>query len=717
MPVAWRPRIARVKADAAPGAGSIKLRPSALDGVGSFMARIGTQLVTISGQAGDTWVVSGLGEGAKAGALATEVTIRVVVNGLDHTGVATKLRHSERSPEGEIEATWEISTRTPGAYTPNLDGNPIPFQLLSNELGGWVPFFAGYMGRVTDEQLYNGFHALKLTGRGGYVTLDWNGYGTSKIWPAETAGHRVIEDAIGAWDPYISPSTQHIIDGALQIGQELEGFGQSPRALINHVMGRGGDPSGSVLEWYVRTDTDGIMKLWVILRSRNPTISVPIHRLRAPGFAKDYELRRTRIVIKWQRGYIDETAIGATGAVRWRSFDYSSQIDNEELARQVAKTYLQYWSTIEALSDGQVELVDPDPVSGIAPHRIKAGWYLNVTGWTGGFSIGTFQIKGLEADHEDYKLGMSLGRVIEDDLNYAEQFNGRQTKLLGSPMSGLLPLNIAPPPGMATQVSSPAIGVGTTGKLGWQAIADDADVIAPVYMIQAGYDSSADPPEPLIITPGRKQDFQVGVGGQVTGFKMIGNDGVLATPGPGTISIKVGQGTFATAPAFGTERTTLEIADDTTGSKNLDPPTATPALNQKFTVAPGDRLTWEVLGPESDPDTGPEPTLNNISILILIQRTSGSARSTSTGAPDIIAQTHTREPITGYSVFTVQTDRPAHIQIEYGKDTSYKSHSQPSPILGKTVVLKEPAIGSPFHWRVIAKDDDGHVTNGEDQSG
>src|SRR5689334_19949868 len=164
MPVAWSPRMATIKENAAAGAGSIKLLESALDGAGSFMARVGSQIVTLSEAGGGNWGVSpGLVEPANAGGFISEVTLRVLVNGVEHTGVAKKLRHREQWPEGEIEATWEIDTRTPGTYTPNMDGLPVPFTLYSNELGGWVPFFGGYMGRVSDRQNRNGLHHLALT--------------------------------------------------------------------------------------------------------------------------------------------------------------------------------------------------------------------------------------------------------------------------------------------------------------------------------------------------------------------------------------------------------------------------------------------------------------------------------------------------------------------------------------------------------------------------
>lgn len=708
---AWAPRRARLVANANAGAGTIQVTSSFA--ASSLLMKIGTAVYTVSGSSGtnQTWSVSpALAQPALSGAYLIEATIRLLVNGVDRTGVAQNIRHRE-GENGELEATWEITTRSPAAYTPNMQGDPVPFILSSNETGAFVPFFGGHVGRVANQRDHRGIHHLSFTGRSGGKTLEWNGYGDSHTWPADTPAHTVVTDAISAWDPWISPSMEHVLDGSLQIGELFDGIGSSPRAIIDHVVARGGDPSGEPLEWYVRTDIDGAQKFWLVLRGRNPLVTVPLARLEPMGFVLDYEQQRTRIVIKWQGGYVDESPPGTTGATRWRYFDYSTRIDNRELAQQIAKTYLKYWSTLEAISDGEVRIVGPELVGGYEPFRLRTGYRLNITGWDGGFPIGIVPIRGLEANHHEHGVSLTLGKMTEDELDYAEQFTGRQAKMLGNATSGLIPQNIAPPEGVPYQVSSPAASYGAGGKLGWSSVAPDAEVVSPVYMINAGYDT--DGVTPFKIQPGRKDDFQIGIGGRVVGFQMLGTDGDTTTPGPGSISVKVGHGTFVTHPAAGTERTTLQIAGDTKMALNLDEPTTTPALNTRFPVEPTDYLSFEVL--DDVPDEADR--LNRVAIMILIQRTQGSAKGPSTGAPVILGQSHTRDATSGQSLFSVTTDRPSHVQIQYGEDTTYKSKSRPYEVLSTAVILREKPITSPFHWRVIATDDNGHVTTGDDQLG
>lgn len=697
--------MAQLKRNAAAGASTVKLRESALDGVGSFLAKFGTELVTVSGQAGDTWNVSpSFAEPHHARSFAVEATIRIVVNGVDHTAVAQHLRHSEAWPEGEIEATWEIDTRDVATYSPNMDGNPVPFLLYSNETGAYLPFFGGYLGRIDDKQDPSGIHHLKITGRGGYITLNWEGYETSHVWTADTSGHQILEDAIGVYGRWISPTRQYMLDGGLQIGQELDGIGRTPRALIDLVAARG-DLLGP-LDWGVRTDLDGVQKFHLAVHGRQPTIDIPISSLRPPTMSKDYELVRNKVVIKWQGGFVSQTAPGATGATRWRYFDFSSRIDNEDLALQVAKAYLRHWATITAISNGQVELLFPNPIGGgVAHHRIRAGWNVNITGWTGGFSIAGAQIKALEADHEAHKVGLNLG-AIEDDMNYSELYVAKQAGRVGNAVSGLLPLNIAPPEGMPYQVRSTAIAPGSTGLWGWSKIAAEADIIAPVHYINAGKDALGNP---VPISAGRKYpDFQIGVGGRIMGFKLVGNDGA-DPPGDCTISLKVGKGAFGEAPLFGTEITTIGITASTTGEKNLkEAPAVIPDLIQN--VTPGDYLAFDV-------QADPAPTANNIGIMVLIQRTEGSFRTPDSGAPLITSQSYSRDPLTGESLFQVTTNRPCVIQIEYGTTTSYGNWTLVSPVIAGSLQLRDRQIATPFHWRVHAKDADKHETIGADQTG
>lgn len=702
MVVVWAPRRARLKRNAAAGATSVRVR-SALSPPALW--KLGPEVVTVTGAAGDTWnLAAPLEEFHAAGAELIEVTIRILVGypgfTTDHSAVAQNLRHREASPEGELEATWEIDTRDPTAWTPDMDGLPMPFMLYSNETGSFLPFFGGHIGRVSDHQSPNGFHHLRLTGRGNYITLSWNGYPTSRVWPADTAGHTVVEDAIGVYAPDIAVSHEHIVDGGLSINQELEGVGKSPRDLIDFVVSRG-DLSGP-LDWYVRTDTDGGHKLWLILRARNPTVDIPISSLKAPvGFVKDYEYRRTMVMVVWSGGIVDAVPVGPSGAVRWRYFDYSTRIDNEPLARQVAETLLANMNVLDAISDGQVTVEFPKPVyvdgEEYPLHRIRAGWFANITGWEGGFSLVTPQIRGLEADHVAHTLSLDLGR-IEDDLALAEQFFGKETKILGTPGSGLIPQNIAPPEGVPYGVQSNAIGAGSSSGINRTKLGADFDVAQTTYVIDG---------QGEIIQEGRKfPEQKIEIGGRLLGFRLTGNDGQTPTPGPGTISIKVYRGHAADLPAIGTLITTIGISTDVQGSKDLaEPPAGSDVI---IDVTPSDYFVYEV---ESGVDA-----ITNVAITALFQRSEGSSRAISSGGPAILGQTATRDAETGVVTFAVTTDRPASIQIEFGKTTQYGSKSAKSEIIRKSTNVGV-VLASPFHWRVLATDNDGHLTIGADQTG
>lgn len=707
MTDAWAPRRVRLKRRVHPGDASIQVYPSTTSG---FLAKLGTELVTTGG-AGDTWSISpAASQNHHADGYLSEVTIRVVVGGVEHTAVAQHLRHREESPKGELEATWDIYTRTPGAFTPNMDGLPTRFSLLSNEGGGFTPFFGGYIGRVENGQRPNGWHELHIVGRGGFVTAGWQPITTSTTWTADKAEHTVIEDILGLYAPYISSSLEHILDGGLNVGEPLQGIGRNLRYFLDWVIGRG-DSAGQVLDWYVRTDTDDVIKLWLIIRTRNPVIEIPISSIKAPvRFVKDYEHTVNYVIVKFSSGFVTASPPGgATGAIRGRYFDYSSRIDNHPLAQQVADMILANANVVEALSDGNIEIDYPNVVlvSGVPfpLHRVRAGWLVNVTGWAGGFSLGSpKQIKQLEADHVAHTLGLSCGRLIEDDLDIGSQYFDKQTKMLGTPGSGLLPLNIAPPEGMPYEVRSDAMAAGASGGLGYQPIGRQADIIQTTYNIDAGRDAADDP---VVISPGRRfPEHKIEIGGRLKKFLLTGNDGVRETPGPATIHIEVYHNSAANLPAQGTLVTTLAIEGDVQNEVSLkEAPSTTDKIIE---VVPGDYLVYVVL---EDVDL-----MNNVSITGLIQRTGGSSMGVSTGAPTIISASASRDITTGLVSFVVTTNRPAYVRIEYGKTAAYGSFSRWTEFVEKISTV--PIIlDTPFHWRAIVKDSDNHTTLGTDQTG
>lgn len=699
--------MARIKRNVLEGATTIKVRPSALDGQAPYLAKLGTELVNVLSQLGDTLTLeAAVAEPHGAGGYLVEITIKITVGTgpVDESAVARLLHHTEASPEGEVEAVWEILTRSPADYTPDMDANPTSFLLWSNETGTWVPFFGGHIGRVADSQGPNGFHKLTLTGRGQYITAGWLPYGVSHVWPADTAGHVVIEDALGSMATWISSSHDHILDGGLQIGQELDGIGKTTRDLLNYVISR--DDGSGPLDWYVRTDTDGASKLWLILRSRNPTIEIPISSLKAPvEFYEDYQDRVTMVQVKFSSGYVDAVPDGATGAVRGRYFDYSTQIDNEPLARQVAQLLANNLGILQSISEGQVVvefpkvvLKDGDP---FPLHLVKAGWYVSFTGWEGGFELTTEQIKGLTADHIGHTLSLNVGK-IEDDLAIGEQYFGKQTKLQGSPVSGLIPLNIAPPEGMPYSVKSAAASTGANGQFGWGKTAPEADITESTYNI-----ASAD--GVTTIVAGRKfPEDRIHIGGRLLGFRMTGNDGVEPTPGPGTIKVEVYRGHDADLPAIGTLVTSIEISAGVKAVKDLDePPAATDVI---IDLEPGDYLVYKVV------DDPPVDAITNCAITRVIQRTGGSDREVHGGSPSIVTEGASRDSATGIVTFTVEMSKHCRVQIEYGKTNSYGSFSKVSEIIKKTTEI-QVTLDTPFHWRTLARDDDGHLVVGTDQTG
>lgn len=705
MPDVWAPRRVRLKRSVEPGDMTVTVFPSFAPPV-PMLSKMGTELVTVTGTAGDVWSLAAPAvQHHDMDGYLREVTIRVLLAGsvtvTDQTGVAQHLVTREAEPEGEIEATWDIYTRTPALYTPNMKALPTRFTLYENSTGVFVPFFGGYIGRVADSQGRNGFHQLQITGRGAYITLAWTPITTSKTWPADTAEHTMIEEALALYAPYVSNSHEHILDGGLQIGAQMEGIQKTVRQLLDFVRSRG-DSAGQALDWLVRTDPDAAFKLWLIIRSREPVIEIPITSLKAPTtFVQDYEHGKNMVSIKWQRGYVDEVLPGNNGAVRGIVRDYSSQIDNEPLAREVAGMILKNLATFDAISDGQVVLEHPKPIykngAPFPPHLVKAGWMANITGWTGGLTIATAPIKALTANHQvRHELELNLGELLEDDLQIAEQYFGKQTTILGSQGAGLIPLNIAPPEGMPNAVQSDAIGVGASGQTGWRTTGPDADIEQWTYVINGGDE---------VIVPGRQSPVDdMEINGRILGFKLKGDD-KADPPAAGSITIEVYLAHTADLEtgAIGTLVATIGLSDAFQDQQMLDEPPGT--ANIIFPVIAGDALIYKVIAADIVKSVGVTP---------LLQRTGGSGKQAGTGAPTIISQTATRDASTGVVTFTVVCDRPCHVQIEYGRGTGYMSKSQPEEIIKTTsnigVILKPPA-----NWRAIAKDDAGHTTVGPNQ--
>lgn len=708
LPIAWAPRRVRLARRADTGLAELTIRPSA-ELEAPYLAKLGTELVNVQSQVGNILSLeTAPSEPHGAGAYLSEVTIRLKVFGAfgeaDWSAIAQGLHHKEASPEGEVEATWTITTLYPYNYVPDpfLEANPTPFMLYSNESGDWVPFFSGHLGRISQAVYPNGFTKLSFTGRGWYITAGWLPIASPIEWTADTAAHVVVEDVLGTNGTYIDSSHTHILDGGYQIAEVFQGVGRYLKDVLSYVVGR--DDESGPLDWYVRTDVDGAARLWLILRGRNLTIDVPISSLKAPAtFANDYESYRTLIYVRWQGGIVDAVTPGASGAVRARYFDFSTQIDNEPLARQVAQALISNLGVLQTISDGAVVVEFPKPIylfgDPFPLHRVRAGWFVNYTGWPGGVTLHVNnQIKGLEADHVQHLLSLNMG-AIEDDVSIATQYLDKQTKLLGSPVSGLIPLNIAPPLGDPYQVGSNAAGLGSSGGLGWFT-EKDADIVQSTYNIDGGGD---------FIPTGRCPiPDKVEIGGRLVGFTFNASDSTDPdVPVAGSIKVNIYYGHNGDLPSIGTLITTIELAAAFEGRKDLDEAPAT--VDVITDLIPGDYLSYEV-------NAAYDPTVTHCSITRMIQRTGGSSRPESGGSPTISSQSASRDSATGEVTFSIETDRPCRIQIEYGKTASYGNRSKVTEVVKKATTL--PVIlNTPYHWRVLARDADGHLTTGADQTG
>lgn len=702
----WAPFRAQLIRNAAVGATSVRIRTGTVFDTLSlpFYAILGTEFITVtSNDLGLLTLEAPLGEPHFADGWLIQSTIRVVVGSKEHTGMAQGLQDKEASPEGEVEATWWVLVPDSALdeWTPTMDP-PAEFTLYSNETGEWLPFFGGSMGVFEDEPQQGGGHKLFYTGRGAYTWLHADGWSRSRKWTAYTAEHVVMQDARNELcSTHISTSNEHVIDGGTSFPTEIEAKSKSPRQLFDDAAGMG---DFGPLDWYIRTDIDGNHKLWVLRRERQPTVKIPITSLKLPTrFRWDVENQRTKIVVEFKDGVVELTQPGST-VIRWRYLQLSSNIDNYDLAYQVVKQYLAWSNTLDAISSGQLIVEFPKPiyaadgVTEITHHLLRAGTLIDVVGYEPGgeLTLGSFQLRQLDRDHVEHTLGLNCGPVIEDDLSFASQFIAREIKRLGSPSSPLQPFNIAPPEGVPVPVASGAASVGANGKIGYAKLADEADIETMYYGLTGGGND-------IDIEEGRNLDIPIDVSMLIRGFHLMARD---HPPGPCSIHVDVTVGHEGSYPAAGSP---IGTGVGITNSNEIWERYGEDALTS---VIPGDHLTFEISG-VAGAKFG--------TIGILYQRLAGSARAPATGGPTIVSSTASRDD-QNQTTFTVVTNRPCTIQIDFGKDSSYGASTHETENAGLptgtnyTSTVTHLGLPSPAHWRAKVWDRDRNTNTTSDQT-
>lgn len=670
----------------------------------------GLEMLTVTARAGAVWSVdrpvrgSALAVhygGSKITALPHTIVLTKGETVWDYTAIARNLHHREESPGGEIEASWEFDTAHPEDWLPE----PEAQLLLSHDLetpGTFVPYFGGIVGRISCEKKDATSYHVTIAARGYWTTLAWDGFDGSHVYPAETAGYQVIEDALGVHAPWIASDDFYIVDGGQSIPQDLEVIGKSVRQIVDDICAAG--DVGEPLDRYVRTDTDGAPKFHLLRRSRQPVIRIPWESIQPIKLAWDTELQRTKVFLKWRDGWLPKTAVGAT-VTRWKPVDVSTQVDNLDFAVQIANQVLAETADLHALSDGGVVLEWPKPVyddddNEIVPFTIRAGWlveFTDVDPWLPSLPIGQMQIKALDCDHAHYKVALTLGPVIEDDLTQASGFVAKESKLLGNAVNSLIPQNITPPEGVPQGVSSQAVSAGASGsKIGYKKLADDADYSTIWVSIDGGGS---------VIATGRKPDIPIDVRMLVRGFRLVANDGDPTSPGPGTINLTIGHGTTADLPGAGTTVGTIGVTSgDYRASKDLDEDED--ADEHVVQVEPTDYLSVTV---EDDIDS-----IGYASLGILVQRLEGSSRPA--GATPIIVSVSATRDGSNVTTFTVTTDRFCTLQIEYGETTDYGSRSYRTEINQRESTLQVKGLPATTHYRAHVWDVDENETIGTDQT-
>lgn len=577
----------------------------------------------------------------------------------DYTAIAMDtFKTHEISPGGEIEASWELWTSDPDTWLPAVDA-----RVLVKDLDG--SYFSGLVSIPSIERKDDGSCHISISAVGYVVTADEDGYEDERVWDAFTAGHTIIQESRNEKCPNISISNTYVIAGGQSISTALQAIGSTPGELWRRVCDAGdvGEPQ----DYHVRTDDGGSANLHLRRRINEKRIKIPWASCQDVGLQWERSRQKTKVVVRWRDGRVVRQL--GSGPVRWLYKDFSSQIDNLDLAKQVADQLLAVASVLNAVSSKPLIVEWPKLIyedDGVTPypiHRLRAGYRVEIVDilpWRPEMTIDDLRIVDLMLDHRKHTAALQLGALARDDMDIAAQYAGRETKKLGAPASGIIPQYVTPPPGVSTPIETNitswgAAGVdGSKGNLGWDAVAPDA-AISPIWY---GIDGGGAP-----ITEGRKLEIPIEVAMWCTGLRLLANNGDGDPPGPASIEITVSHDVFANYPASGLLIDTIAVAGGNSASKDF--PDVLPAgPGKQVLLNPTDYVTILV---------SPGATAVFASLALMVRRTEGSSRVVVTDTPVVTA---TAARVAGNrTVFTITTDRLCTAQIEYGPDATYRSKS------------------------------------------
>ena len=649
--------------------------------------------------------------GAEVAALGHEIIVSDGAVTRDYSALACMLHTKTLAPRGEVEATWEFDTDSPEDWLPNPDSIVTITDIQGRSYHG------GIIGRVSCLKQEDGIgHHVKITAYGLETTATWDGYVDSRIWPAATPIHTVFEESRDERTQFIVPFNTEVVHGGEQIGSDLQAIGQAPRQLWDSLSARG--DNGVALDWAVYTNHDNA-GAYLHLRQRDtqPILKLPISCLGLP-LAWDTQRRINKVVVRYALGYVPAQASGSV--TRWRYIDAANQIDNLQAAQELAEQALALLNVLEMLTDGALVLNDARPIYDEAGDPfplwlIRSGWRVQLTDddllpilpYVTELPIDMVQIVGTDCDHEAETNSLTLSDFDDPPARHA-QYAWRDKQRPNSPVhEPIASTPVSPPPSLPVPVSTSLTPTGANGRLGWDNVAEDADIDGPVYVIDGGDE---------VITAGRKPDLLISGNHRLLGFRLLAaNYETGESPTTGTIEIAVTYAHFASFPALGSAVVTLVLNDAASSLVNLseDPGGATPIIDvgPDRTLPAGERgpgyLTFEVA-------EDPAPTLKGASIVVLLQKTEGSDRGGTMETPTIVSVS----PATalGVTTFTVTTDRPCTAQIEFGPDANYRSRSQRSEHLRKISTLGVPGIPSGTHYRAHVFDAHGNTASSADQT-
>lgn len=627
--------------------------------------------------------------GARVAGLPETIVVTKGAKEWDYTAIADNLKTKEISPGGELEATWSVHTRNPDLWLPDIDARVV----ISDRTG---VIWSGLVGRVSivnrKDHHGNDWSDISITARGYLITAGWDGYEDSKVFPAFTAGHTIMETARDERAPLISTLNTYVTHGGQSISQPFEAIGQTPRQIWDRVCAAG--DVGEPLDYWIRTDDDGTAYLHVLRRDGCPVIHVPWATVASVPLVWEAESNRSKIAGRYAKGFLVQDMGGSP--TRWLYKDYSGQIDNLALLKQIEDQVLTWAFPLRAQAGSPLvlewpkEVYEDDEVTPIPLWRIRAGWLVtlqDVTAWNEDLPIDQLQIVAVERDHVKHKVSLQLGQRF-DDLDIAAQFTGREVGKLGAPASGLIPQYVVPPEGVPMDYRHEVVSWGASGtKIGYKPIGEDADISTIWYGIDGG--GSA-------IEAGRKLSIPIDNNLYVRGLRLRSGDGDETTLDPVTISLTVRHGTAGATPTE-TDLAALALSAEVYAEKDLSEDQTAP---EHVTAVDADEYLAVIV------DAGADAT--KASLGLLIQRREGSNRG-AVDAPTIDSVNAARD-VNNVTTFTIVTTRLCQAQVEYGPNTFYRSRSFKTEHFALTTTIQVLGLPSDTHYRVHVWNIDGDTT-------